>query len=61
MVVGLVKGERRPEIPDMMQIRGFRKGTNGVSTNVVTAIFIAFEREICWVPIYQHLAKSINI
>ena len=40
---------------------GFRKGTNGVSTNGATAFVCFFDRGTIWVPICQHLSTSVNI
>ena len=40
-------------------LQGLRRGTNGVGTNGVTAIFI-FDRGTFWVPICQNLSKSIT-
>ena len=37
-----------------------RKGTNGVSTNGVTANFMFFDRRPFWVPICQNLSTSVN-
>ena len=44
----------------MLHTRGIRKGTNGVSTNGVTANFMFFERGTFWVLplIYCYLPKS---
>ena len=40
--------------------RGPRKGTNGVSSNVVAANAISFDRCTFWVPICQTLSKAYN-
>ena len=38
-----------------------RKGTNGLSTNGVTANFMFFDRGTFWVPIFQNISKSVNV
>lgn len=42
MIVGLVKGERRPEVPDLLQIRGFEGSIRGRISQESTTLKVHF-------------------